>query len=150
AGATEAVAELRALDRAAARVGAAAAAGGALAAGLGRGDLHQLLRLDDLRAQRGVDVLERARVGGLDRDGFDLPDGVARDVHAGAADGDVPVDDELARLRGRRGQALEVDDRLEAAHEDRFDVQGEDVVEARGLADEAHALETAEKTGRLA
>ena len=105
---------------------------------------HQLRLAPDVATHAGDGA-----AGVLDARLFGALHEVAGDVHAAAADGDVPVDDELARLRRRRGEALEVDHRLEAAHEDRFDVEREDVVQLRALGHEAHAREAREEAVRL-
>src|SRR6266545_2774836 len=57
----------------------------------------------------------------------------AGDRHTTSADGDVAMDDELARLTRREGQALEERHRLQPPGEDGLDVEGEDVIEARAL-----------------
>src|SRR6266511_4672228 len=55
------------------------------------------------------------------------------DRHTTSADGDVAMDDELARLTRREGQPFEERHRLQPPGEDGLDVEGEDVIEARAL-----------------
>src|SRR2546427_1802725 len=70
----------------------------------------------------------------------------SRDRHATSRDRHVPVDDELTRLPRREGEAFEERQRLEAPRQDRFDVQGEDVIEGRALeGEEPEAAESPEQ-----
>jgi hypothetical protein len=58
----------------------------------------------------------------------------------------VAVDDELSCLAGREREALQESEGLQAPRQDRFDVQGEDVVQGRALqGEEAQAAEPVEQ-----
>jgi hypothetical protein len=73
-------------------------------------------------------------------------DDVTGHGHAPSADGHMPVDDELPRLSRCEGEALEEGERLKSTREDRFDVEGEDVVEGRAVeGQQPHAAEPSEE-----
>ena len=73
------------------------------------------------------------RRAGRDRDDVVRPHLVARDVHPPAVDVEVPVADELPRLRARGGEAEAVDDVVEARLEDAKQVLARDAGAARRL-----------------
>src|SRR5207249_703575 len=91
----------------AAGVRATATAGGLLTPGVHGRDLHEdVAAVADLGPDGVVRVLEGGAARVLHAGFLAALDEVAGDVDATAADGDVAVHDELARLVGRRGEAL--------------------------------------------